>query len=113
MGYLQVQMVQTNGHAVSVDTQSTGFTLGAVQFNMAKHVWDLILQFEDHQVETRRVLLLFKTREIEGLAVYTSRQDRVCETDAMNRGLLITDATGISQCIQGITNTFHILLSFV
>jgi hypothetical protein len=75
VAYVQAHIVETESLTTCVDSQSAGFVLISVKFNMAALVWFLELQFEDYENGTRRVLLLSKTRELNGVVIYAEQDD--------------------------------------
>jgi len=111
VAYIQANLVQTNSDAISVDSQSAGFVLRSVKFDMASRVWILELQFLDRQDDTRRVLLLSKTRQMHGVKVFSERHDKVCATHATG-GQITSDIQGLDGCFAGIADTFHVMQSF-
>ena len=115
VAYIQTLLLDTKStwDTASVNSQANGFLLHAVKFDMASRVWHLELQFEDRQDNARRILLLSKTREINGLAVYALPHYSVCESSAAAGGLPLQNVADISHCFAGISDTFHVLPSFL
>ena len=112
IAYLQVHMIESNADAVSINAQPTGFVIDAVHFDMVMRSWRLQLQFQDYQEHTRRVLLLSKTQQINGIALHVPQQERVCRADASAAGIAVHDKASIARCLQGISGSFHTLHSF-
>jgi len=114
VAYIQTLLVETKStwDTASVNSQANGFLLHAVKFDMASRVWHLEMQFEDRQDNARRILLLSKTRKINGLAVYALPHYSVCESSATG-GLPLQNVADISHCLAGISDTFHVLPSFL
>jgi len=103
VAYLQVQTVETNSKSASVDSAASGFNLLAVRFDMASRNWQLDLEFEDHQPHTRRVLLLSKTRAVNGIRVFMPANKQLCTVSE--------NATDMLLCLHGLSQDFHVLES--
>jgi len=111
VAYVQAHLVHTNSGATSVDSQSAGFAMRSVRFNMATQVWSLQLQFEDRQDGARRVLFLSKTRQLNGVTAYSERMDHACASHKVG-GQPISDTEKLQQCFSGFADTFHVLQSY-
>ena len=111
VAYVQPHLVHTNSGARSVDSQAAGFVLRSVRFNMATQVWNLQLQFEDRQDGARRVLFLSKTRQLNGVTVYSERLDHACASHAAG-GQSISDTGSLNQCFRNFADTFHVVQSY-
>jgi len=104
VAYLRVQTVETSSKSASVDSAVHGFNLLAVRFDMALRKWQLDLEFEDQQPHTRRVLLLSKTRAVQGTPVFVLADEQLCAVSE--------NAADMSQCLHGLSRAFHVLESF-
>jgi hypothetical protein len=111
VAYVQTHLVHTNSGSSSADSQSAGFVMQSVRFDMATRVWSLQLQFEDRQDGARRVLFLSKTRKLNGVTAYSERWDHACDSHEEG-GQSISDTERLQQCFSGFANTFHVLQSY-
>ena len=111
VAYVQAHLVHTNSGANSVDSQSAGFVMRSVRFNMATQEWSLQLQFEDRQDGARRVLFVSKTRQLHGVTAYSDRMDHACASHQAG-GQSISDTERLQQCFSGFADTFHVLQSY-
>jgi len=111
VAYVQVHLVETDSDASSVDAQSAGFVLLSVKFDMASLSWSMEMQFDDYEEGTRRVLLLSKTRQLNGVVIYTDRNDLPCGARTTD-GQSITSRSAIDACLVGISHRHHVLHSF-
>ena len=111
VAYVQAHIVETESLTTCVDSQSAGFVLISVKFNMAALVWFLELQFEDYENGTQRVLLLSKTRELNGVVIYAEQDDLLC-ADSTTQGQSVDNVQEVAECFLGLSDRYHVLQSF-
>ena len=112
VAYLKVHAVETNSKSTNVDSLSNGgFELLSVRFDMTMRKWQLDLEFEDGRPKSRRILLLSKTREINGKRFFMSQDDLRCDS-FQNVNSVSDHVVDLSRCIASISDNFNVLGSF-
>lgn len=109
--YIQAHLVDTSSQRTSIDSQSAGFVLLSVRFNMAALVWVLELQFQDYDDGGRRVLFVSKTQKLNGVVAYVPQGGLPC-ADGRPKGQSVYNAQQVHDCFSGLSDRYHVLQSF-
>ena len=123
VAYMQTVLVEKTKDQISVEARGTALVLDSVKFDMASWQWDLELHVVVHPDEDalQRVLVLSKTRLLNGVAVYVKQQSSASGPPAAvdeaicgenTGGLALADVGNISACFADIARNYHVLRPF-
>jgi len=122
VAYMQTVLVEKTKDQISVEARGTALVLDSVKFDMASWQWDLELHVVGQPEDaSQRVLVLSKTRLLNGVAVYVKQQssesgppaavdEAICGENT--GGLALADVANVSACFADIARNYHVLRSF-
>jgi len=111
VAYLQVQTVQTSAKSSTVQPSQVGhIQLISVRFDMAMRRWTIEVEFVDGDPDSRRILILSKTREINGRRFILPHENARCGgVTAGNHGY--GTLVNVSMCLASLSETYTVLAS--
>jgi len=111
VAYLQVQTVETRATSSTVQASQTGdIELISVRFDMDMRRWKMEVEFVDGDPDSRRILILSKTREINGGRFIVPRENAQCGGVAAGNYGYGTHVN-VSMCVASLSETYTVLAS--
>jgi len=112
VAYLQVQTVETSAKSSTVQASQAGdIQLISVRFDMDMRRWKMEVEFVDGCPDSRRILILSKTREINGGRFIVPPENARCGGAVAGTHGYGTHVN-VSTCVASLSETYTVLASF-